>query len=209
MHKKEEFIYFKCLICKNYLGFEVNDNTYNYGNKSIYLIKANVKVRENKKLNVNLISFKDSLLSLFKEELTNIYVKLPVMLNINKNIIYKSTMDNFKDYKKNQFDVTFIIHKLEGRVFLMGRNGYFNNIISTLKNKLNSNIYIILLSKETKEENCKILDELITRGGEEDLRKYRENNRILFINDFEVSESIKQNKLWFEDKIKKIDPYII
>ena len=94
---------------------------------------------------------------------------------------------------------------MEGRIFLLGKNGYFNEVENCLIKKQNSNIFFILISNEINEaENIKILEELIFKGWEERLEKYYKNDRIVFLDNCELKEDINKKKVWFINKIKDI-----
>lgn len=81
-----------------------------------------------------------------------------------------------------------IVHKIEGRVFLLGKNGFYNTVINEFNKKHNQNIYFILLFKEI-EEKCTeeyyngMIDDLINKGDQGDLKSFKEANRIICIND--------------------------
>jgi hypothetical protein len=199
--------YIFCNRCETILGFELkyyqnreNDNIKNQNENNTYLLKKNIKERKDKNININLISFKENLLQIVKEELDKIF---KVIKNIKINIsITPITKQNFEDfskfYKKKEFDFTFIIHKMEGRIFLLGKNGYFNSVENCLLKKQNSNLYFVLVSNEVdKKQNNKIIEELINKGGEEGLEKYYNNNRIIFLDNYEIKEDIEKNKDWF------------
>lgn len=199
--------YIFCNRCETILGFELkyyqnreNDNIKNQNENNTYLLKKNIKERKDKNININLISFKENLLQIVKEELDKIF---KVINNIKINIsITPITKQNFEDfskfYKKKEFDFTFIIHKMEGRIFLLGKNGYFNSVENCLLKKQNSNLYFVLVSNEVdKKQNNKIIEELINKGGEEGLEKYYNNNRIIFLDNYEIKEDIEKNKDWF------------
>ena len=204
--------YIFCNKCNNLLGFEIkykinekdeNDNE----DKNCYLLKKNIKERNNKNVNINLISFKENLMKSIKEELNKIFNEIKsVRTRINLTPLTKQNFEDFSQfYKKNQFDFTFIIHKMEGRVFLLGNNGYFNAVENCLIKKQNSNLFFILISNEVDErENNKIIEELIYEGGEERLEKYYKNDRIIFIDNYEIKVDINKKKDWFIDKINNI-----
>ena len=132
--------------------------------------------------------------------MTNIKIK------ISLTPITKQNFDDFsKLYKKEEFDFTFIIHKMEGRIFLLGKNGYFNSVEECLLKKNNSNLFFILVSNEVdKKENNKIIEELINKGGEEGLEKYYKNDRILFLDNYEIKDDIEKNKDWFINIINNV-----
>ena len=206
--------YIFCNRCDSILGFELkyyqnkeNSNSNNAHEINSYLLKKNIKERKNKIININLISFKENLLKSIKEGFTEIFKDL---INIKIKIFFTPiTKQNFEDfskfYKKKEFDFTFIIHKMEGRIFLLGKNGYFNAVENCLLKKQNSNLYFILVSNEVdKNENNKIIEELINKGGEEELEKYYQNDRIIFLDNYEIKEDIEKNKDWFINIINNI-----
>ena len=183
--------YIFCNRCDTILGFELKYyqskeiiNNKNTNDNNSYLLKKNIKERKNKHININLISFKENLLKTVKEELIEIFKILTnIKIKISLTPITKQNFDDFsKLYKKKEFDFTFIIHKMEGRIFLLGKNGYFNSVEECLLKKNNSNLFFILVSNEVdKKENNKIIEELINKGGEEGLEKYYSIIFIIFI----------------------------
>ena len=199
--------YIFCNRCETILGFELkyyqnreNDSIKNQNENNTYLLKKNIKERKDKNININLISFKENLLQIVKEELDKIFKAIKnIKINISITPITKQNFEDFsKFYKKKEFDFTFIIHKMEGRIFLLGKNGYFNSVENCLLKKQNSNLYFVLVSNEVdKKQNNKIIEELINKGGEEGLEKYYNNNRIIFLDNYEINEDIEKNKDWF------------
>ena len=199
--------YIFCNRCETILGFELkyyqnreNNNIKNQNENNTYLLKKNIKERKDKNININLISFKENLLQIVKEELDKIFKAIKnIKINISITPITKQNFEDFsKFYKKKEFDFTFIIHKMEGRIFLLGKNGYFNSVENCLLKKQNSNLYFVLVSNEVdKKQNNKIIEELINKGGEEGLEKYYNNNRIIFLDNYEIKEDIEKNKDWF------------
>ena len=206
--------YIFCNKCDSILGFELkyninkdSSNNKNNNENFSYLIKKNIKERKNKRININLISFKENLLKVIKEELNDIFKSLKnVKTDIRLNQITKQNFEDFsKFYTKKEFDFTFVIHKMEGRIFLLGKNGYFNSVENCLLKKQNSNLFFILISSEVdKSKNNKIIEELIKKGGEEELEKYYINDRIIFLDSYEIKEDMKKNKEWFLNKINGI-----
>jgi hypothetical protein len=206
--------YIFCNRCDTILGFELKYyqskeiiNNRNTNDNNSYLLKKNIKERKNKHININLISFKENLLKTVKEELIEIFKILTnIKIKISLTPITKQNFDDFsKLYKKKEFDFTFIIHKMEGRIFLLGKNGYFNSVEECLLKKNNSNLFFILVSNEVdKKENNKIIEELINKGGEEGLEKYYKNDRILFLDNYEIKDDIEKNKDWFINIINNV-----
>ena len=206
--------YIFCNRCETILGFELkyyqnreNDNIKNQNENNTYLLKKNIKERKDKNININLISFKENLLQIVKEELDKIFKDIKnIKINISITPITKQNFEDFsKFYKKKEFDFTFIIHKMEGRIFLLGKNGYFNSVENCLLKKQNSNLYFVLVSNEVdKKQNNKIIEELINKGGEEGLEKYYQNDRIIFLDNYGVKEDVEKNKEWFVNIINNI-----
>ena len=206
--------YIFCNKCDSILGFELkyninkdSSNNKNNNENFSYLIKKNIKERKNKRININLISFKENLLKVIKEELNEIFKSLKnVKTDIRLNQITKQNFEDFsKFYTKKEFDFTFVIHKMEGRIFLLGKNGYFNSVENCLLKKQNSNLFFILISSEVdKSKNNKIIEELIKKGGEEELENYYINDRIIFLDSYEIKEDMEKNKEWFLNKINGI-----
>jgi len=210
--------YIFCNNCNSLLGFEqkyYNDEeneqkTYNIKipkEINYYLLKKNIKERKDREVIINLVSFKESLLKNIKTELNNIFNDVK---NINIKIhLTPLTKQNFEDfpkfYKKKEFDFTFVIHKMEGRIFLLGKNGYFNSLENCLTQKQNLNLFFILISNEINDdENNKIIEELIYEGGEERLEKYYKKDKIIFLDNYNIESDIKNKKEWFINKIKQI-----
>ena len=206
--------YIFCSRCDSILGFELkyfqnkeNSNSKNINDDNSYLLKKNIKERKNKNIHINLISFKENLLKTIKEEFNEIFKCMNnIKIKITLTPITKQNFEDFsKFYKKKEFDFTFIIHKMEGRIFLLGKNGYFNSVENCLLKKQNSNLFFILVSNEVdKKENNKIIEELINKGGEEGLDKYYKNDRIIFVDNYEIKEDIEKNKDWFITKLNNM-----
>jgi hypothetical protein len=210
--------YIFCNNCNALLGFDLKyfkdeeneQKTYNIKiptEINYYLLKKNIKERSDKEIIINLISFKESLLKNIKTELNNIFNNIRnINIKINLTPLTKQNFEDFpKFYKKKEFDFTFVIHKMEGRIFLLGKNGYFNAVENCLTQKQNLNLFFILVSNEINDdENNKIIEELIFEGGEERLEKYYKKDKIIFLDNYNIENDIKNKKEWFISKIKKI-----
>ena len=182
--------YLKCIKCKLLIGCLIDDN--------FYFLKSKIKVKKEKEISCNLVSLKEELLNIFNDKLCDILKKTNINFSIYKNQIFKNSLDKFSSYKKKQFDITFIIHKIEGRVFLLGNNGYYNKIIEVLNLKYTNNIFFILLVKEYNEiENNKMIQELIINGGEKELKSFYDKNKIMFLDNYDLENNIKKNEHLF------------
>jgi len=140
-------------------------------------------------------------------EFTNIFNDIKnINIEINLTALTKQNYEDFsKFYTKKEFDYTFIVHKMEGRIFLLGKNGYYNDVENVFIKKQNSNLYFILISNEVDNvENNKIIEELIYEGGQDKLEKYYQNDRIIFLDNYNLKDDIIKKKEWFVKKIKQI-----
>ena len=210
--------YIFCNNCNSLLGFDLKyfkdeeNEQKDYNIKipkeiNYYLLKKNIKERNNREIIINLVSFKESLLKNIKNELNNIFNDVKnINIKINLTPLTKQNFEDFpKFYKKKEFDFTFIIHKMEGRIFLLGKNGYFNSVENCLTQKQNLNLFFILISNEINEdENNKIIEELIFEGGEERLEKYYKKDKIIFLDNYNLENDIMNKKDWFITKIEQI-----
>ena len=209
---EEKSNYLFCSKCNNILGFEINfikeeKDSNNTSNCDIYLLKKNIKERNNRNININLVSFKENLLKNVKEEMDSIFKDTKeVNAKIHLTPLTKENFEKFSEfYKKKEFDFTFVIHKMEGRIFLLGKNGYFNEVENCLIKKENSNLFFILITNEIDDkENTRVIEELIYQGGEEELEKYYKNDRIIFLDNYQIKEDLNRKRKWFEDKIYQI-----
>ena len=120
---------------------------------------------------------------------------------------------NIKERKNKLININLISFKEN---LLKSIKEEFNEIFKSMNNikikisltpitKQNSNLFFILVSNEIdKKENNKIIEELIDKGGEEELDKYYKNDRIIFLDNYEIKEDIEKNKDWFISKINNI-----
>ena len=144
---------------------------------------------------------KIELLNKIKEEVRKINTQ-GITLNITVDKRTKDNIDKYKCSKKNN-DITFIVHKIEGRVFLLGKNGFYNKVVDVFKKKNNHNIYFILVIKEDDDKIRKaMIEDLINKGGQKDLDYYYKNNRIVFINDFNIETDFANKKDFFINLFK-------
>ena len=100
-----------CSRCELLIGLKVN---------FILLLKKKIKVRPPKTIELSLLGLKIELLNKIKEEVRKINTQ-GITLNITVDKRTKDNIDKYKCSKKNN-DITFIVHKIEGRVFLLGKN---------------------------------------------------------------------------------------
>ena len=208
-----------CQRCRLLLGFrilkfkvnvELDMNKQREIAQSFYFLKRKVKIRKAKNMEINYISLKDNYLQNIVTEFEEISKDAKNYgFNIN-NTLHKKEKDNLDTFicKKRNSDINFIIHKIEGRVFLLGKNGFYNKIVEAFKNKMNQNIYFILIYQNISEEPdstflSNLLDSLIFQGQQHELNWFKENGHIIFLNDFNLKEDFKQKKNIFRNILYK------
>lgn len=87
---------------------------------------------------------------------------------------------------------------MEGRAFILGRNGFYNKIIEILKKNNIFQIYFVFLFKNESEEEMKnCLENLIKKGDQKDLEYFMDNNHIIYINENIFHDKEKKEKLLF------------
>lgn len=86
---------------------------------------------------------------------------------------------------------------MEGRAFILGRNGLYNKAIELLqKNKINQIYFVFLFKNESEIEMKTIIDNLYEKGDQKELKNFKKNNQIIYLN--EDILSIKEiDKLYF------------
>lgn len=102
----------------------------------------------------------------------------------------------------------FIVHKMEGRLFLVGRNGYYNKLYENLYQLVKGNFIFLLTHKkldadDTLESNSEILNNLINKGDQKLLQNFKDENKIIFINDDKCMEDLEMRKKYFLDMFYK------
>ena len=162
------------------------------------LLKKKIKIKQSKELLCNVIGLKQELLFTVKDNLNLIINDTSMLYPSIKWVINKETKSSLNEYvpKKSQNDINIIIHKVEGRLFLLGKNGYYNTLINNLNTKYHHNVYFVLVIKEIEDDNkeesfTQILNDLICKGGQERLGYYREHNKILCVNDFNLEHDVQ------------------
>jgi hypothetical protein len=78
---------------------------------------------------------------------------------------------------------------MEGRAFILGRNGLYNKIIEFLKKNNIYKIFFVFLFKNENEEKMKItIENLFKKGDQKELELFKLNNQIFYINEEILSE---------------------
>lgn len=135
----------------------------------IYFIKKKISIKSEKIIHLGLIGLKleklekvENCLKNLQNEIFNNYEYKETLPTLKIYILKqtKESLQNSKIFIKDiptniTLDFLFIIHKVEGRLFLLGRNGFYNNVCESLCSKLNNNIFFFLLYKNIFKENEK------------------------------------------------------
>ena len=106
---------------------------------------------------------------------------------------------NYKSLKNDDIDVCFIIHKNEGRLFLLGRNGYYNKLIEDIYPKLRMNvnyldgkISFVLIS--SNENDRKLVENLTEKGDQKGLKIFENSNKFIIMNENEFESFLENEK---------------
>jgi hypothetical protein len=97
---------------------------------------------------------------------------------------------NIKEY----LDTIFIIHKIEGRTFLMGRNGFYNKIYEMFSKRKNSFFFILIFKQLNRDEMHSYIQELIQKGDQSELKMLYENEQIICVEEDNIEEDLIQLK---------------
>lgn len=109
----------------------------------------------------------------------------------------------------------FIIHKIEGRVLLLGKNGYYNSLIKEMKQFVHRHIYFILIFKDysqfqeeyllystshnimnsQNQKSKKIIEEMVYKGHQEELLDYYSSGRIIILNELDMAQELNKYKI--------------
>ncbi len=95
-----------------------------------------------------------------------------------------------------------ILHKMEGRLFLVGRNGFYNKLYDELYQLVKGNFFFLLNYKKLNSDDSldgqtEIISNLITKGDQQQLQNFKEENKIIFINDEKTLEDLDNIKMYF------------
>lgn len=85
-----------------------------------------------------------------------------------------------------------MVHKIEGRVFLLGKNGFYNKIVEEMQSS--HNIYFLLIFK-SNDISKQAIDDLIEKGDQADLKVFRNKKRIISLQEDQPYEKILQTVL--------------
>ena len=80
-------------------------------------------------------------------------------LAISKKTLMKKELRGFK-YTGNA-DLVILHHKMEGRLFLTDRNGFYHDLIESVHNQLQGRILILISNAQSDPEECKLHTEEI------------------------------------------------
>lgn len=103
----------------------------------------------------------------------------------------KILLEKIKISKENQEtslsnkngDILIIIHKIELRTLLLGKNGFYNNIISNYSDKFRKKVCFILIYSSNRDLNIRDnIMKLAEKGQQEDLAYFIKNDLIFYYN---------------------------
>lgn len=96
--------------------------------------------------------------------------------------------------------MAIIIHKIEGRTFLLGRNGYYNKLYEILPSVVKTRFFFILIFKQaTKEEMANYIEDLVQKGDQHELKQFKKEGKIICVNEETLDVDMKQ----YEDSLFK------
>jgi hypothetical protein len=102
---------------------------------------------------------------------------------------------NFKSAE--HYDQVFVFHKIEGRTFLLGRNGFYNKFTEELFHKCCGRMYFCLIfTCQNDEEKRQALDDLINKGDQNELLQFKNENKILFFNEETFEEDFLEHEVF-------------
>ncbi len=91
---------------------------------------------------------------------------------------------------------------MEGRLFLVGRNGFYNKLYEELYKLVKGNFFFLLAYKkldsdDSLDSHSEVLDNLINKGDQQLLQIFKDENKILFVNDEKTIEDLEKMKNYF------------
>lgn len=116
-----------CKLCGEILGYIVNDMTYFQAGRLIVQKPC-------KRFKIGLLSLHLDKISPIESSLAKTIGKNNESIQLVRQKIYKG--GSTEDIEKELYDVILVVHKIELRTFLLGRNGLYNNLFETLYSKL-------------------------------------------------------------------------
>jgi hypothetical protein len=220
--------YVFCLNCSVVIGLKSkNSNNLNSQEQEefkIYFHSKKCKIKEEKKITVAITGLKIEKLEKLKLLLETLFSNEESSNRPKLNIIIipqtKETLLKFQyinDY--SHVSILIIIHKVEGRLFLLGRNGFYNKVCQEFENILKGSIFFYLLYKnifldyeqDSLEEDysnefqfqTQSINNLIEKGDQKELKVFQEQNKILCLDDDLFDRDIERRKYHIESAIFK------
>lgn len=188
-----------------------------------YFLKKKILIKNENNIKIGLLGIKPDKLELIKKLLTNFSDKKVFNKPSTEFYILKQTKESLQNFKSKDapmnLDIIFIIHKVEGRLFLLGRNGFYNKVCEQMNSK--SNIYFILLYKNIYNYKCNLedynnievslpcqfqsesIDNLINKGDQIELQRYKDQNKIICLDDEMLEDDLNRRIIFFENLMYK------
>jgi hypothetical protein len=97
---------------------------------------------------------------------------------------------------------------MEGRLFLLGRNGYYNKLYENLYQLVKGNFFFLLTHKKLNSDdslecNSDILDNLINKGDQKLLKMFKDEKKIIFLNEENSFDEMGKKKVFLLDLFYK------
>jgi hypothetical protein len=207
-----------CLNCSKLIGVRSYNENIQDEFKTYYLSKS-CKICEEMKITMGITGLKLEKLEILKGLLNNLFSNHGIMNRPKLKVFLitqtKETLLNFKISKEcKDLNILIIVHKNEGRLFLLGRNGFYNKICQEFENILKGYIYFFLLYKnifirleddsleETYSNDFQFQTEsiknLIEKGDQQELKAYKDENKIVCLDDDLFENDIQRRKFHLE-----------
>lgn len=103
-------------------------------------------------IKIDVFSLKPQILQELETLLKSLYISNG--LAISKKTLMKKDLRGFK-YTGNA-DLVILHHKIEGRLFLTDRNGFYNDFIESVHNQLHGRILILISNTQSDPEDSKL-----------------------------------------------------
>lgn len=133
-----------CQLCCSLIGFhKLNSNSTNFLEKNQYFIFERKINKSSNLLNVVIASLRLDKIDLIYETINNLLlINEKKNINIIKKRISKENKVDVKEIETLNPDLLIIIHKIDLRTLLVGKNGFYNLIINDLYTSLSKALLI-------------------------------------------------------------------
>ena len=130
-------------------------------------------------IKIDLFSLKPQILQELESLLRNLNIQSA--LQITKKNLMKKDLRGFK--YTSDADLVILHHKIEGRLFLTDRNGYYNDFIESVYRQLDGRILILISNSHTDPEDNKLytaeIDEVSKFGDQPTIGILAEKKKVI------------------------------